>query len=209
MLTPLGVRFLLSKMGSESLIQPLHRVLWGFSDVINKKCFKQCLAHGQSVLNGIIVTVTIDLPSGCECPAPWQHWLRAYSEDQQHGRPGGPEEEKAHVTQEIKKISGKFHLGVAGFFVMKMFKHTRQWRETYNRHLTVVVQPLRCVWLFVTPWTAACSPSLYPGVFSNSCPESAMLSNHLIFSAHFFCFQSSPASRSFLTSRLLSGYETG
>ena len=34
----------------------------------------------------------------------------------------------------------------------------------------LVVQPLSCVWLFVTPWTAACHASPSLGVCSASCP---------------------------------------
>ena len=50
---------------------------------------------------------------------------------------------------------------------------------------TIAVHLLSCVWLFVTPWTAACQASLS---FTNSWSllrfmyiESMMLSNHLIF----------------------------
>ena len=38
-----------------------------------------------------------------------------------------------------------------------------------------IVQSLSCIWLFATPWTAACQASLFfisPGVCSNSCPLS-------------------------------------
>ena len=41
--------------------------------------------------------------------------------------------------------------------------------------ITVVVQLLSLVWLFATPWTAACQlpcPLLSPGACSNSCPLS-------------------------------------
>ena len=56
------------------------------------------------------------------------------------------------------------------------------WWWSYNSinilstvELFVVVQLLSHVWLFVTPWTAACQascPLLFPGVCSNSCPLS-------------------------------------
>ena len=46
------------------------------------------------------------------------------------------EEGRAGLMQEVKELSGKFHLGVLGFFVvvvvMKMFIHTKQWREMFN-----------------------------------------------------------------------------
>ena len=63
----------------------------------------------------------------------------------------------------------------------------------------VVIQSLRHIWLFATPWTAACQTSLSPlspGVCLNSCPfESVMLSNNFIF-CHplLFCLQSFPTS---------------
>ena len=44
-----------------------------------------------------------------------------------------------------------------------------------QRGKTVVVQSLSYVWLFETPWTAACHTaclSLFPGIYSNSCPLS-------------------------------------
>ena len=71
----------------------------------------------------------------------------------------------------------------------------------------IVVQLLNCIWLFVTPWTAACRPpcaSLSPIVFSNSCPLSQWCylttsSSATLFS---FCLQSFPASVSFPMSQL-------
>ena len=61
-----------------------------------------------------------------------------------------------------------------------------------------VVQSLSRVWLFVTPWTAAC-PSLSPGVCSSTCPLSqwchpTISSSVIPFSS---CPQSFPASESF------------
>ena len=64
------------------------------------------------------------------------------------------------------------------------------------------VQSLSCVWLFVTPWTAARQASLSMtnfGVYSNSCPSSRWchptISSPVIpFSS---CLQSFPASGSF------------
>ena len=70
----------------------------------------------------------------------------------------------------------------------------------------VVIQLLNCVWLFTTPWTAACRllcPSLSPRVCSNSCPLSQWCC--LIISssaAPFFSLQSFPAWGSFPVSWL-------
>ena len=48
----------------------------------------------------------------------------------------------------------------------------------------IVVQLLSCVWLFVTPWTAAHQPSmsftLYPSLLKFMSTETVMLSNNLI-----------------------------
>ena len=48
----------------------------------------------------------------------------------------------------------------------------------------IVVQLLSCVWLFVTPWTAAHQPSmsftLYPSLLKLMSTETVMLSNNLI-----------------------------
>ena len=50
--------------------------------------------------------------------------------------------------------------------------------------MNVVVQMLSCVWLFVTPWTAAHQASLsftnFRSLFKRMSTESMMLSNHLI-----------------------------
>ena len=71
----------------------------------------------------------------------------------------------------------------------------------------VIVQLLSCVWLLVTPWTAACQASLSFTISQNllkfMSTESGIPSNHLIFCPpFFFCLQSFPASGSFLISRL-------
>ena len=69
------------------------------------------------------------------------------------------------------------------------------------------VQSLSQVWLFVTPWTAACQASLSitnpPGLYSNSCPltqhcHSTISSSVVPFSSH---FQSFPSSGSFQMSQ--------
>ena len=80
----------------------------------------------------------------------------------------------------------------------------------------VAVQLLRCVWLFVIPWTEAHQlpcPSPSPGACSNSCPLSRwyhpnILSSVICFSS---CLQSFPASRSFPMSWLFTsgGQSTG
>ena len=50
--------------------------------------------------------------------------------------------------------------------------------------MITVVQSLICIWLFVSPWTAACQASLYFKVFRSllklMSTESVMPSNHLI-----------------------------
>ena len=78
------------------------------------------------------------------------------------------------------------------------------------------VQSLSCVWLFATPWIAACQaslPSPTPGVHSNSCPSSlwchpAISSSVVPFSS---CPQSLPASKSFPMNQLFAwgGQSTG
>ena len=75
--------------------------------------------------------------------------------------------------------------------------------------ITVVVQFLSCVWFFVTPWTTAQDyrlpcPSPSPGACSNSRPLSrwchpTISSSVIPFSS---CFQSFPASGSFLMNQL-------
>ena len=70
----------------------------------------------------------------------------------------------------------------------------------------VVVQLLSCVWLFMTPWTAACLASLSFTVSWSLLKlmsiRSVMPSNHLILFSFFFCPQSFPASGSFPMSQL-------
>ena len=68
------------------------------------------------------------------------------------------------------------------------------------------VQWLSHVWLFATPWTAACHDSLFiqpPGVYSNSCPLSRWCHPTISSSVVFFssCLQSFPASGSFQMSQ--------
>jgi len=64
--------------------------------------------------------------------------------------------------------------------------HITKWKEANLKRLHTIVdaQSLSRVWLFVTPWTAACQASLSFTIF-RSLPklmsiESAMPSNHLI-----------------------------
>ena len=73
----------------------------------------------------------------------------------------------------------------------------------------VVVQSLGCVWLFATPWTAACQAPLSFTVFQSLVKlmsiESVILSNHLILCCTFsFGLQSFPVSGSFPMSQLFS-----
>ena len=53
-----------------------------------------------------------------------------------------------------------------------------------NKHLFSSVQSLSCVWLFATPWTAACQASLSitnsQSLLKLMCIKSVMPSNHLI-----------------------------
>ena len=77
-----------------------------------------------------------------------------------------------------------------------------------------VVQLLSCIWLFVTPWTAACHASLYftisQSLLNLVSTEAMMPFNHLVtpFSS---CPQSFPKSSSFLMSQLImsGGQSTG
>ena len=73
--------------------------------------------------------------------------------------------------------------------------------------ILVVVQLLSHVWLFPTPWTAACQASLSftisQGLLKFTSIESVMLSNHLILChSLLLCLQAFPASWSFPMSRL-------
>ena len=81
------------------------------------------------------------------------------------------------------------------------------------------VQSLSRVWLFVTPWTAACQaslssrPSPTPAIYSNSYPLSQWCHPTILSSVSPFssCPQSFPTSRSFLLSQLFTsgGQSTG
>ena len=95
----------------------------------------------------------------------------------------------------------------------------KQIAGSYGKSMLIVfssVQSLSRVWLFVTPWTAACRPpcpSPNPGVHSNSCPSSwwchpAISSSVVPFSSW---PQSLPASESFPMSWLFAwgGQSTG
>ena len=67
------------------------------------------------------------------------------------------------------------------------------------------VQPLSCVWLFVTPWTTTSRPpcpSPTPRVYSNSCPLSQWCHPTMFFPVvPFFHHQSFPTSGSFQMSQ--------
>ena len=60
------------------------------------------------------------------------------------------------------------------------YKHFPSWFES----VVVTFHLLRCVWLFATPWTAACQASLFftisQSLLKFMATESVMLSNHLI-----------------------------
>ena len=68
-------------------------------------------------------------------------------------------------------------------------------------YVVTLVQSLCHIWLFATPWTAACQASLSLTVSLSSLKlmsiESVMPSNHLILCCSFSCLQSFPASGSF------------
>ena len=72
--------------------------------------------------------------------------------------------------------------------------------------LVIVFQSLSCVWLFVTPWTAACQASLSHCLpeFAHSCPLSQWYHPAISSFVTPLCFylQFSPASGSFPKSRL-------
>ena len=78
----------------------------------------------------------------------------------------------------------------------------------YQIHRCVLssVQSLSCVWLFVTPWTAARQASLSitnsRSLLKLMSIESVMLPNHLVLCHPLSCPQSFPTSRSFLKSQL-------
>ena len=77
------------------------------------------------------------------------------------------------------------------------------WRKTVGSAL-VAVQSLSCVWLFVTPWTAACQASLSVIVSQSLIKlmsiESVMPSNHLILCHRLFLLPSIfPSIRSFFS----------
>ena len=91
----------------------------------------------------------------------------------------------------------------------KIRKTTRPFRYGLNQipYTVVVVQSLSCVWLLVTPWTAACQASLSFTIFQSLLKfmsiESVMPSNHLSSAVPLSsCLQSFPASGSFLMSWL-------
>ena len=72
--------------------------------------------------------------------------------------------------------------------------------------VAVAVQLLSHVWLFATPWTAACQ-TISRSLLKLISIESVMLSNHLILCRPFSsCLQSFPASGSFLMSHI---FKTG
>ena len=79
----------------------------------------------------------------------------------------------------------------------------------------VVVQSLSCVWLFVTPWTAACQASLFftmPwSLLKLMSIESVMPPNHLILCCPLLLLSIVSASGSFSVSQLFSsgGQNTG
>ena len=101
---------------------------------------------------------------------------------------------------------------VADMIIVKWlenFHHLLSWMEKslYNKHYFIVVQSLRHVRLFVTPWTAAHQASLSFTISQSLLKlmsfESVMPSNHLILVIPFSsCPQSFPESGFFPVSQL-------
>ena len=93
------------------------------------------------------------------------------------------------------------------FYIELYIPLNRKCLEMLKFMYSIVVQSLSCVWLFVTPWTAACQASL-PFTISYSLLKLMLLSwwCHPTISSSvalfFSCPQSSPASESFPMSRL-------
>ena len=93
---------------------------------------------------------------------------------------------------------------------MKNFKTSHRFLLLFCHNKRVIVQSLSHVWLFVTPWTAACqaslsftiSRSLLQLMSKESVMPPAILSSAIPFS----CLQSFPASGSFLMRQL---FESG
>ena len=91
---------------------------------------------------------------------------------------------------------------------MKNFKTSHRFLLLFCHNKRVIVQSLSHVWLFVTPWTAACqaslsftiSRSLLQLMSKESVMPPAILSSAIPFS----CLQSFPASGSFLMRQLFS-----
>ena len=99
------------------------------------------------------------------------------------------------------------HLSHWGFISFFQEDEKRVKLSFLNQQFLVVVgvQSLSPVQLFATPWTAAClpCPSLFPRVFSNSCPLSQWFHPTISSSVtHFSCHQSFPTSESFPVSQL-------
>ena len=91
--------------------------------------------------------------------------------------------------------------GLEELIMLKWQYHPRQSTDSM---LLVVVQLLSCVWLFVTPWTAAHQASLsftIYGVFSNSCPLSGWCNSTISSSVGLVssCLQSFPMSLFFFS----------
>ena len=103
---------------------------------------------------------------------------------------------------QVSRISGRFfsiwvirenYLGISNLGILRYCL----WDRTAELE-RAVVQSFSGVWFFVTPWTAACQPSLSFTISWSLLKlmsiESVMPSNHFILSS---CPQSFPASRSF------------
>ena len=98
------------------------------------------------------------------------------------------------------------------WYTGRLFQLSVMWIHTYHIYVLLKiwskyaavssVQLLSCVWLFVTPWTAACQASLSitnSCIYSNSCPLSQWCHPTISLSVITFstCLQSFPATVSF------------
>ena len=85
-------------------------------------------------------------------------------------------------------------------------KSISQGHYNFNSRLVIVVQSLNRVWLFLTPWTAACQAPLScnsRSLLKFMSIELVMLSNHLILCCPLLlCLQPFPASGSFSMNQL-------
>ena len=77
---------------------------------------------------------------------------------------------------------------------LELDEDDREPLEEIEEYILVIVQSLSCVWLFVTPWTAACQASLSftisQSLLKLISTESVISSNHLILHCPLFLLSS-------------------